>query len=80
MQKPRKIQSTVLNDGKNNDIIKRINISDVYNFIITNNKFKKESTKKYMMLRIRRYIRLLNGEEKLNYKQKIRFKTIIIQL
>lgn len=74
------MQSTVLNDGKNNDIIKRINISDVYNFIITNNKFKKESTKKYMMLRIRRYIRLLNSEEKLNYKQKIRFKTIIIQL
>ena len=74
------MQSTVLNDGKNNDIIKRINISDVYNFIITNNKFKKESTKKYMLLRIRRYIRLLNSEEKLNYKQKIRFKTIIIQL
>lgn len=74
IKKPGKIKSTVLNDGKNKDTIKRINISDVYKFIITNNKFKKESTKKYMLLRIRRYIRLLNGEEKLNYKQKIRFK------
>lgn len=74
IKKPDKMVSTVLNDGKNNDTIKRINISDVYNFIMANNRFKKESTKKYMLLRIRRYIRLLNGEEKLNYKQKILFK------
>ena len=74
IKKPDKMVSTVLNDGKNNDTIKRINISDVYNFIMANDRFKKESTKKYMLLRIRRYIRLLNGEEKLNYKQKILFK------
>ncbi|MBR1680823.1 hypothetical protein IJ707_03425 [bacterium] len=51
--------------------LKRINISDSYNFIKYKTRYKKESSIKFILSLMRKYIRLLNNEPKLNFKQRI---------
>ena len=53
--------------------IKRINISDIYSFIKEKKCYKKQSSINWILSTFRKFTRLLNGEPKLNYKEKIKF-------
>lgn len=70
---PSAIKEIKLKDGKINSIMKRINISDVFNFIENNDKYSKQKSKNYLLSRIRRFVRILNQEENLNFRSKIKF-------
>lgn len=73
---PNAIKEKKLKDGKINYITKRINISDVFNFIENNDKYNKQKSKNYLLSRLRRFVRILNQEEKLNFRPKIKFNKI----
>lgn len=53
--------------------LKRINICDAYNFVKYGAKYKKDSSIKFILSIMRKYIRLINEEPYLNYKTRIHF-------
>lgn len=61
------------NDEENIYVIKRIKISDVYDYITKIKKDINPNTKKYNLSRIRKFVRMLNYEPDLNYNIKIGF-------
>ena len=58
--------------GNIKNISKRIKISEMYDYIMSDKKYKNDNTRKYMLSRIKKFIRMLNIEPKLNYKEKIK--------
>ena len=76
-KRKRKIKNTKKNEkDTNNKIIyniNEINIDDAYYFVYQKYKKYKDNTKKYILSKLRRYIRILNNNEKLNYKNKLSF-------
>ena len=59
--------------GHNKLNLKRINISDVQSFLDKIKKYKKQSSINFIKTVMRKYIRLLNDEPDLDYKEKIKF-------
>ena len=76
-KRKRKIKNTKKNEkDTNNKIIyniNEINIDDAYYFVYQKYKNYKENTKKYILSKLRRYIRILNNNEALNFKNKLSF-------
>jgi hypothetical protein len=56
----------------NRNIIGRINISYILDFIKYHKKYKSELTKYNILTQLRRYIRKINNEPNLNFKNKIK--------
>jgi hypothetical protein len=49
---------------------KRIKLKDAYNFIMSNKKYKSDSTKYYLLLTMRKFIKIINNEENINFNVK----------
>ena len=49
----------------------RININNALKYVERNNNFKSESTRYFVLLKLRKFIRILNKEENLNYNKKL---------
>ena len=58
-------------EGKILNIIRRINVKDAYNFIHSNNKYSRQKSKNTILSRMRKFVRILNCEENLDFKDKI---------
>lgn len=69
------INNHILKTGADGNIqlsLKRINICDVHSFINDTSKYKKSTSINYIHSVMRKYVRLLNCEPNLDYKEKIK--------
>ena len=73
LKKPNSTLSKNDFDVEKKYIIKRIKISDIYDYITLNDKYKNINTKKFILSRIKKFIRMLNVEPTLNYKKRINY-------
>ena len=57
---PKSVKTKIGKDGKVLNIIRRINIKDVFNFINSNSKYSRQKSKNSILSRIRKFVRILN--------------------